>query len=373
MGKRAVFAVSGLFVGITLVATTLLSIMLSRPMGSGKTGWDMIAAAGSHKYERSLSMSLFTVGTPRSARGCATILPNEQIIVPITVLGPSETGGNTTYYTVSWGTPPTQANGEISTYNGPDNPPFSYPFETTIPVFQTPSQTATLYLYTFAGDGVTVVDAYSFTVVIDTTTKPSFPSFLYDVDDCAPLTFTARITINRADSWSYRLLDNHGLEMSGGTPNSPDTSGCSFQVVVSDITGAPQIEITATNPNGSTTQAFTLAVPGEATASLSADPISIPAGGTAVLNWSVTGTYFAEIDCGIGGVFEHHAAGTTEGSGFVEVSPTETTTYTLTAQGACNTATASATVTVTVPEIPMIHNLTPNPRPGRVWCLRPGP
>lgn len=79
-----------------------------------------------------------------------------------------------------------------------------------------------------------------------------------------------------------------------------------------------------------------------ATASLSANPISIVSGASSTLTHSCTNATSATIS-GVGSVNAN--------SGTVSVSPTTTTTYTLTCTNAQGSATASATVTVTAPSV----------------------
>jgi hypothetical protein len=72
--------------------------------------------------------------------------------------------------------------------------------------------------------------------------------------------------------------------------------------------------------------------------SFTATPSAISPGGRSTLAWSVSGVEFATIDP-VGGVFAN---------GSIDVSPTKTTVYRLTATNAAGTASATATVTVTV-------------------------
>lgn len=76
--------------------------------------------------------------------------------------------------------------------------------------------------------------------------------------------------------------------------------------------------------------------------SFTATPSAIPPGGTSTLQWSVSGVEFATIDP-VGGVFAN---------GSIDVSPTKTTVYRITATNAAGTATATVVVTVIVPTPP---------------------
>lgn len=72
----------------------------------------------------------------------------------------------------------------------------------------------------------------------------------------------------------------------------------------------------------------------------SADPQSITLGKSSTLTWTTTNAESVSIDQGIGSVDQH---------GTLNVSPQESTTYTITAMGPGGTATASVTVTVVSP------------------------
>jgi peptidoglycan-associated lipoprotein len=90
-----------------------------------------------------------------------------------------------------------------------------------------------------------------------------------------------------------------------------------------------------TTPTGNTTR--------PTIAAFSAEPSSIERGQSALIRWSVTGSADISIDNGIGSV---------EASGTRRVTPTDTTTFRLTANGAGGNITATATVTVTSPAPP---------------------
>ena len=79
----------------------------------------------------------------------------------------------------------------------------------------------------------------------------------------------------------------------------------------------------------------------EPQATLTADPQRIAAGGKAVLRWGTADAVSAEINHGVGAVEPAEA-------GEIQVSPTRTTTYTLTAVGREGTTPAKAKAKVTV-------------------------
>ena len=86
------------------------------------------------------------------------------------------------------------------------------------------------------------------------------------------------------------------------------------------------------------------------TATLTASPETIDKGQSATLNWQTTNATDISIDNGVGAV---------QATGTHQVTPTESTTYTLTAKGDGGTQTATARVTVNAPPPP-----PPPPQPS---------
>ena len=83
--------------------------------------------------------------------------------------------------------------------------------------------------------------------------------------------------------------------------------------------------------------------PAAPTASLSASPDTIDKGQSSTLTWQTSNATDVSIDNGVG---------TVQATGSKQVSPTESTTYTLTAKGDGGTQTATARVTVNAPPPP---------------------
>jgi len=83
-----------------------------------------------------------------------------------------------------------------------------------------------------------------------------------------------------------------------------------------------------------------------------ADPSAIPAGGSSTLTWQVSNATAVSIDDGIG---------LQPVSGSLLVTPLETTTYTLTANGDGGSASSQATVTVVPPPVVISFTATPDP------------
>ena len=100
--------------------------------------------------------------------------------------------------------------------------------------------------------------------------------------------------------------------------------------------------LTATGEGGTTTESVTITVHLPPTVTISADPETIHIGDSSTLSWSSTYADSCEIDHGIGIV---------DVSGSTTVSPTEATTYNITATGPGGTATESVTVSFFTPTV----------------------
>lgn len=104
---------------------------------------------------------------------------------------------------------------------------------------------------------------------------------------------------------------------------------------------------TATGPGGTASSSTTITVSANPapTISFNAEPTSIPSGSTSLLSWTTTNAASVNIP----GVGNFPANGSTN------VTPSSTTTYTATAQGAGGTANASTIVTVESEGTPLSH------------------
>jgi len=100
--------------------------------------------------------------------------------------------------------------------------------------------------------------------------------------------------------------------------------------------------LTATNIAGTASDSVTISVIRSPKVTISAVPLTIALGGYSTLSWISSNADRVSIDNGIGDVSE---------SGSIEVSPTQTTTYTITAVNPVETATDSVTVNVIQPPI----------------------
>jgi hypothetical protein len=108
--------------------------------------------------------------------------------------------------------------------------------------------------------------------------------------------------------------------------------------------------LTATGPGGTSTAQATVTVTNRPIISFIASRTRIVAGSSLTLIWSVSNSRTVSIDNGIGPV---------PASGSINVSPTTTTTYTMTAIGAAGDSFAE--VTIEVIEVPQIITFTATP------------
>jgi len=108
--------------------------------------------------------------------------------------------------------------------------------------------------------------------------------------------------------------------------------------------------LTASNSSGSVTDSITVSVGNVPTVSLTADPSNINEGSSTILTWNTTNATSAYINQGIGSVSLN---------GSRSVSPTVTTTYTITASN--NSGDVSDSVTVSVSGKPVINTFSANP------------
>jgi hypothetical protein len=108
--------------------------------------------------------------------------------------------------------------------------------------------------------------------------------------------------------------------------------------------------LTASGPGGTVSSQATVTVTNRPIISFIVNPSEIVAGSPARLNWSVSNSHTVSIDNGVGPV---------TASGSIDVFPTTTTTYTMTAFG--NAGDSFAQVTVNVIEVPHILSFTATP------------
>lgn len=127
-----------------------------------------------------------------------------------------------------------------------------------------------------------------------------------------------------------------------------------YASVIDNATGDPVLDAAADR------ESYRCPLP--SVASFEADPVSLAAAGTVTLGWSVLGADTVAIS----GV-----AGPQPSAGIVDVSPSATTTYRLTATGPCGTSTADVTVPVGDPSITLVSP-SGSASPGQLVTLRVG-
>jgi len=168
--------------------------------------------------------------------------------------------------------------------------------------------------------------------------------------------FTANptgINSGASSTLSWTVTGATGIAITPGTFTSAAASG---STTVSP-TATTTYTLTATNATGSTTSTATVTVAAQASkptiSSFTANPTSINSGASSTLSWTVTGATSIAITPG---TFTSPAA-----SGSTTVSPTATTTYTLTATNTAGSVTSAATVTVTASGAPLTITTTSCP------------
>ncbi|MCP4252153.1 MAG: PKD domain-containing protein [Candidatus Scalindua sp.] len=180
-----------------------------------------------------------------------------------------------------------------------------------------PTET-TIYTITVTGDGGTVTSSATITVYPIPTTSISVNLDTIIQGDTTILTWTST---NATNATIDQGIGSVGLN--GSLAISP--------------TDTATYTITATGDGGAVTSSVTVTVYQIPTVSINVNPSAIIEGETTTLSWNTTNAIRAEIDQGIGPVGLNGSLG---------ISPTETTTYTITVIGTGGTVTSSATITV---------------------------
>jgi len=272
----------------------------------------------------------------QATSGSTNVSPTSTTTYTLTATGPGGTVTKTATVTVNVpaptiafsATPSTIASGQNSTLvwsttNATsvtiDNGVGSQPVSGNTIVHPT---TTTTYTLTATGPGGTNTSQ-------TTVTVSAGPSITFNA---AP-TF---IGAGQPSTLTWSTTNATSVSIDNGVGAKP-TSGST--VVAPTITTT--YTLTANGPGGtSTAQAIVTVVQPPTIVTFSADPTSINSGGFSFLTWTVSGADTVTIDQGIG---------LTSGSGSLRVSPTQTTTYHLTATNAAGSTSASATVTVISP------------------------
>ena len=131
-------------------------------------------------------------------------------------------------------------------------------------------------------------------------------------------------------------------------------NGIGSQPLSGSVTVQPTLTttytLTADGPGGTVSSQATVTVTNRPVISFISSPTGIVAGSRATLFWSVSNSRTVSIDNGVGPV---------AASGSINVFPTRTTTYTMTAVGVAGNS--SAQVTINVIEVPQIISFTATP------------
>lgn len=196
-----------------------------------------------------------------------------------------------------------------------------------------PTETATYTITAFGPGGESVAAT---TVTVNELNPP--PTIIMSV---SPPTVNAEEDVTLA--WSVEnaetVICEEWMESDGSWTYSLASSGTEIITLYETTT----FTITATGPGGTTSKSVTVnVILPPPVINFSAYPETIIAGASCDLGWEVEYATSISIDNGIGDVEQY---------GYLEVSPAETTTYTLTAVGPGGTSSATAVITVEAPVI----------------------
>ena len=197
----------------------------------------------------------------------------------------------------------------------------------------TPTATTTYTLTAGGGPGATAA-----TATVTVKVKPRIDSFTAS---------STTITVGQSSTLRWRTTNATSTSINKGVGSVTPVASGSKSVTPTETT---TYTLTAGNAAGSNTRTVTIRVKPRID-SFSADPTTITAGGSSTLEWETTNATSTSINKGVGSV-------TPVASGSESVSPTETTTYTLTARNSAGRNTRSVKVTVTEPDCPVIGSFT---------------
>ncbi len=284
-----------------------------------------------------------SVGQATSTSGSATITPTTTTTYTIVATGAGGSAQATTTITVTTPAPTVTISADSTNVTIGSSVNLTWSSTNATSVTITPSISAsalpvsgtqpvtvsatTTYTIVATGSGGTAQGAVTITAI-----APVPPTLTFSVDNPNPnvgalIAFTWATTNATSFTVTPSILgeDQTILGLSG----TQTVAATATQTYVA----------TATGPGGTATQSITITVTGTPTiTAFTASPASVGLGGTSTLSWSTTNTSSVAIDNNV------LASGGPNGS--QTVSPTATTTYTLTATGPAGTTTAQTTVTV---------------------------
>jgi len=217
--------------------------------------------------------------------------------------------------TLSW----TTGGGSVTSVSI-DNGVGSKPANGSAPVTPASTTTYTLSAFTTANS---VPPSAQTTVTVNSTPAPTATFSAAPTSIIAGQSST--LTWSTTNATTVSIDNGVGSKPASGTANVSPASTTTYM-------------LTANGPGGTTTKTATVTVTQPAPAiTFSATPANIASGQSSTLVWSTTNATSVTIDNGVG---------SKPLSGSATVSPTTTTTYTLTANGPGGTLTSQATVTV---------------------------
>jgi|GEM_PF-1619625 len=204
---------------------------------------------------------------------------------------------------------------------------------------------ATIYQLIF-NKGTMTIDDVSLVPVGSTTPPPPPPPPPPPSAPTVSISATPTlITFGQSSTLNWSSTNATGCTASNGWSGAKALSGSQSVSPTATTTYA----LTCVGAGGTTTQQTTISVtsstpPSMPTVTFSASPTSITSGQSSILTWSSTNASSCTASLGW--------SGTKATSGTQSVSPTATTTYSISCTGGGGTASGSATVNVTVPATP---------------------
>ena len=175
---------------------------------------------------------------------------------------------------------------------------------------------------------ITASNAYGSVTEDLTITVTRVPTVVLKAD-CENILTGGSVTL----SWTSSHAESASIDQGIG---AVDTSGSFY---IGSISNDTIYTITVTGPGGTATDSVTIHTSDSIAVNLTASPEQITAGEKTVLFWRSSGATGVSIDNNIGNVYP-------VSQGYVTVSPSVTTTYTITAVNGSTTITETATVTV---------------------------
>lgn len=278
----------------------------------------------------------------QAVNGSVSVSPASTTTYTLTATGPGGTTTKTATVTVTQPAPtatfsaaPTSINaGQSSTLTWTSSNATSISIDNGVGSKPTSGSTSvspsttTTYTLTATGPGSTTTRTATVTVI-----QPA-PTISFSASP-------ANIAAGQSSSLIWNTTNATSVTIDNGVGSQPVSGSVSVQPVLTTT-----YTLTAVGPGGTLTSQATVTVSNRPSITFTASPGSVLVGSSSTLSWAVANSTSVSIDNGIGAKLA---------SGSTTVTPTETTTYTLTAVGPGGISSVQATVTVIdVPKITFV-------------------